>query len=110
MPALDEAMQAPNFSCTHQTSHASIRQSNAGTKLFMPALDEAMQAPNFSCTHQTSQASIRHSNAGTKLFVHAPEISVHLGAFRLNQLTFCLQRERIKINLDEFRTHLDFFR
>ena len=61
----------------------------------MPALDEAMQAPNFSCTHQIFHASIRHSNAGTKLLVHAPEIGVHLDAFRLNQLTFCLQREHI---------------
>ena len=69
-----------------------------------------MQAPNFWCTHQTFHASIRQSNAGTKLLVHAPEISWHLDVFRLNQLTFCLQRERIEIILDEFRTHFHFLR
>ena len=44
MPALDKAMQAPDFLRTRQTFHASIRRSNAGTKLFM-------HAPNFSCRH-----------------------------------------------------------
>ena len=67
---------------------------------FMQAIRQVL------CRHQTFCAR-------TKLFMQAPERrcnKVNSMWFRWNQLTFSLQRERIEIDLDEFRTHLESFR